>query len=139
MYFQVDTKDLNGDFLCNPPDIRLNKKGANRVLSDWMKTSSPLWSYWGKLFQNQFSGLRDYPLPKTRCTTDNIPLIFNYGLPWDEADSLCKARYAEQIVKLTVQIAEPTVMMIEKDVSATFTDHLGTIGETFAYLLVKIS
>ena len=50
----------------------------------------------------------------------------------NEADSLCKSRYAEEVVKLTVQIAEPTVMMIQKDVSATFTDHLGTIGEISA-------
>ena len=124
----MDTKDLNVDYLCNPPN-KYDKRGANRVLEHWMKTSSPLWSYWGKLFQNQLAeGLRGYTLPKTRCTPDSIPLRFSHGLPWDEADSVCKSRYSEEVVKLTVQIAEPTVMTIEKDVSATFTDQLGTIG-----------
>ena len=122
----MDTKDLNVDYLCSPPN-KYDKRGANRVLEHWMKTSSPLWSYWGKLFQNA-EGLRGYTLPKTRCTPVSIPLKFNYGLPWDETDSMCKSIYSEEVVKLTVQIAEPTVMTIEKDVSATFTDQLGTIG-----------
>ena len=128
MYFQVDTKDLNGELLCDPPD-RQNKRGSNRVLSDWRSTSSPLWSYWGKMFQNHV-GLGDYILPTTRCTPDEIPLLFTFGLPHDEADSVCKSRYTNEVVKLTVQIADPTVMMIEKDVSANFTDKLGVIGKT---------
>lgn len=33
------------------------------------------------------------------------------------------------VVKLTVQITEPTVMRIEKDVISTFTDQLGVIGD----------
>ena len=129
MVFQVDTKDLNGDFLCNPPDH--NQNGSTRVLLDWKRTSSPLWSYWGKVFQNQ-DLLNDYILPKDRCLSDKAYTLFKFGLPGShskEADDLCKARYAQEIVKLVVEIAEPTVMMIEKDVSATFTDHLGTIGE----------
>ena len=123
----MDTKDLNVDYLCSPPNQYDN--GADRVLKDWLNTNSPLWSYWGKLFQNQYSeGLKGYSLPKTRCTPDEIPLRFSHGLPWDAADSVCKSRYSEEVVKLAVQIAEPTVMTIEKDVSATFTDQLGTIG-----------
>ena len=70
--------------------------------------------------------MRDYVLPKYRCISTNW---FKFGSPRKEADSLCKARYAEEVVKLTVQIAEPTVMMIEKDVSATFSDMLGIIGK----------
>ena len=34
------------------------------------------------------------------------------------------------MVKLTIQIDEPTMMMIEKDVSASFTDRLGVVGGT---------
>lgn len=89
------------------------------------------------MLQNQ-DNVRDYILPKYRCGGHNGALnMFKFGLPAmpvhsNEADSLCKSRYAEEVVKLTVQIAEPTVMMIQKDVSATFTDHLGTIGEISA-------
>ena len=85
------------------------------------------------MLQNQ-NRVKDYILPKTRCGGYNQALnMFKFGLPEmpahsNEADSLCKSRYADEVVKLTVQIAEPTIMMIEKDVSATFTDHLGTIG-----------
>ena len=79
---------------------------------------------------NKFlKGMKDYILPTKRCGPEAMPFIFKHGLPDDEADSACKSRYAEEIVKLTVQIAEPSVMMIDKDVSATFTDHLGTIGQ----------
>ena len=42
------------------------------------------------------------------------------NLPNEERESVCKSIYANEMVKLTVQIADPFVMVIEKDVSATF-------------------
>ena len=58
---------------------------------------------------------------------------FWYGIPKDEVKSVCRSIYANEMVKLTVQIADPTVMVIEKDVSATFTDHLGVVGKKYMY------
>ena len=42
---------------------------------------------------------------------------------------VCKSRYKNDVVKLTLQIAQPTVVKIEKDVSASFTDIIGVVGE----------
>ena len=86
------------------------------------------------MFQNE-DNMRDFILPKYRCSSKPALNSFKFGLPAvplhsNEADSLCKSRYADEVVKLTVQIADPTVMMIEKDISATFTDQLGVIGKT---------
>ena len=41
---------------------------------------------------------------------------------------LTRSKYENEVVKLTIQIDEPTMMMIEKDVSASFTDRLGVVG-----------
>ena len=42
--------------------------------------------------------------------------------------TLNRSRYENEVVKLTIQIDEPTMMMIEKDVSASFSDRLGVVG-----------
>ena len=43
---------------------------------------------------------------------------------------MTRSKYENEVVKLTIQIDEPTMMMIEKDVSASFTDRLGVVGGT---------
>lgn len=42
--------------------------------------------------------------------------------------TLNRSKYENEVVKLTIQIDEPTMMMIEKDISATFSDRLGVVG-----------
>ena len=54
---------------------------------------------------------------------------FTNGILNEERKSLCKSIYANEVVKLTIQITDPSVMVIEKDVSATFTDMLGIVGK----------
>ena len=51
-----------------------------------------------------------------------------YGLPPEDARVVCEEKYANEVVKLTIQIVDPNIKMIEKDVSATFTDKLGVVG-----------
>ena len=51
-----------------------------------------------------------------------------YGLPTEDARVVCGEKYANEVVKLTIQIVDPNIKMIEKDVSATFTDKLGVVG-----------
>ena len=41
---------------------------------------------------------------------------------------VCEEKYAKEVVKLTIQIVDPSVKVIEKDVSATFNDKLGVVG-----------
>ena len=36
--------------------------------------------------------------------------------------------YKESIAKVTLEILDPKVLQIKKDVSATFTDRLGVVG-----------
>jgi hypothetical protein len=52
----------------------------------------------------------------------------SYGLPTPEAIQMCKDVYSNDIVKLTLQIMDPNVMQINKDVSAKFSDQLGVVG-----------
>ena len=70
-------------------------------------------------------GLTNYKIPTDRCTEQD----FVYSLPNGEGRSICKSLYSNEVVKLTIQITDPSVMVIEKDVSATFTDMLGIIGK----------
>ena len=51
-----------------------------------------------------------------------------YGLPPEDARVVCEEKYANEVVKLTIQIVDPSIKMIEKDVSATFNDKLGVVG-----------
>ena len=56
---------------------------------------------------------------------------FRYGLPtFPIIQSVCKSKYENEVVKLNVQIADPSVMVVEKAVSSTFADHLGVVGKT---------
>ena len=40
-----------------------------------------------------------------------------------------RSKYENEVVKLTIQIDEPTMMLIEKDVSHSFSDRLGLVGK----------
>ena len=54
----------------------------------------------------------------------------SYGLPTDEAIRVCKHRYKNEIAKLTIQISDPTVTKIMKDVKMSFSGMLGVVGGT---------
>ena len=115
----MDTKELNVNYLCKTWPFNV------RALLNWKKTNSLLWSHWAKFVDD--GGLRNYNLPAERCDRQE----FNNGLPEEERESVCKSIYSNEVVKLTVQIADPYVMVIEKDVSATFSDMLGIVGKFF--------
>ena len=51
-----------------------------------------------------------------------------FGLPVEDAKAVCEEKYAKEVVKLTIQIVDPNIKVIEKDVSATFNDKLGVVG-----------
>ena len=95
------------------------------VISNWKETNSLLWSHWAKFTTYPNNGLTYYNLPSGRCYRQK----FYHNLPKEDGESMCKSLYANEVVKLTVQIADPYVMVIKKDVSATFSDMLGIIGK----------
>lgn len=72
-------------------------------------------------------GLSNYNIPPERCSRPGA--MFTNGILNKERKSLCKSIYANEVVKLTIQITDPSVTVIEKDVSATFTDMLGIVGK----------
>ena len=109
--------------LCYEYLKRVGSTNKHRVLSNWEKTNSPLWSHWAHFVKEL--GLVNYIMPSGRCDKQK----FHYKLPTEEALSVCKSIYANEVVRLTVQISDPYVMVIEKDVSATFSDKLGIIGK----------
>ena len=51
-----------------------------------------------------------------------------YGLPPEDAKVVCQEKFAKEVVKLTIQIVDPSIKVIERDVSATFNDRLGVVG-----------
>ena len=126
---------LDADQLCK--DYRTNDV-VIKLMKDWMKTNSPLWSYWAKMLTESSPTLRkyfyDYEIPEHRIIDGEEK--FYYALPETEVISVCRSRMRNEVVKLTVQIAEPSVMRIEKDVSSTFTEQLGVIGNKKMFLPV---
>ena len=124
----MDTKELNVNRLCE------KWENDDMVMPNWMKTNSLLWSYWMRFMVTPNEGLKDYNLPSSRCNHKD-GTHFSHNLPRDEGESLCKSLYSNEVVKLTVQIADPYVMVIEKDVSATFTDKLGIVGRIISLFL----
>ena len=49
-------------------------------------------------------------------------------MPPEDAKVVCLEKYAKEVVKLTIQIVDPSIKVIERDVSATFNDRLGVVG-----------
>ena len=118
----MDTKELNINRLCD--DLSNYDEIA---IQNWKKTSSLLWSHWMPFVYK--GGLKNYKIPTdpSRCRKQEF---FN-SLPSGEGTSICKSLYSNEVVKLTIQIADPNVMEIQKDVSVTFPDMLGIVGELF--------
>ena len=48
----------------------------------------------------------------------------SFGLPTDEAITLCRQIYKTDIAKLTIQITDPNVVQIKKDVKLTLADQV---------------
>ena len=55
------------------------------------------------------------------------------GIQKELATQICKMVFQNDIAKLTLEIAEPRMLKVEKDKSVTFAGMLGTIGK-FVYL-----
>ena len=56
------------------------------------------------------------------------------GIQKELATQICKMVFQNDIAKLTLEIAEPRMLKVEKDKSVTFAGMLGTIGKYLGYL-----
>ena len=102
------------------------------VLDEWQRTNSPLFNYWMLKFMTDRANFLDNYVPPREQFGSGIK-AFRYGLPnFDIMRSVCKSKYENEVVKLNVQIADPSVMVVEKGVSSTFADQLGVVGKTNA-------
>ncbi len=99
------------------------------VMKDWEKTNSPL-AYW--FFEMSAASYKE----RFKTYTLSNQVIsrysnFSYGLPTEEAIRVCKDKYRRDVIKLTIQIMNPTVMQIKHDKRVTFADQLAVIGTYF--------
>ena len=100
-----------------------------RVMFPWQNTESPI-VYWARqMAQLEASDLLEQDIPSVARTLDEDHTNFKYGLPTWEVNKVCREKYRNDVVKLTLQIAAPEAMQIKKDVRVTFADQLGVIGK----------
>ena len=140
-FFQVDTLPLDIDHYCEveytAQDPAKFKDVTVKLMLNWMKTNSPLWSYWAKIInENLKKEFDNYDLSERVNHISRHNKYFYFGLPIAETQSVCRTMMRNDVVKLTVQITEPSVMRIEKDVISTFTDQLGVIGNQILLVIV---
>ena len=104
-------------------------------MSDWERTRSPLASHWHrKLDPESSSAAAPYELAGGHLGGGDVNI--SYGLPTEEALEVCRRRYRFDVAKLTVEIAEPDVTEIVKDIRVSFADQLGVIGGFLASILI---
>ena len=56
------------------------------------------------------------------------------GIQRHLATMICKMIFENDVAGLTLEIADESVLRVEKDVSVTFAEMLGTIGKSLQYL-----
>ena len=128
---QINTVELDLDNLCN---WHGDWTTIDRVMEDWRKTESPL-NYWFEEINpaNHEQRFRHLALDATTFMEGRSNL--SYGLPSGEAIRVCRRRYAYDVAKLTIQIAEPNVVVIRKDVSITLGQQVAFIGKSLMHMI----
>ena len=122
---KVNSFDLDVEALC---DFDNEGDTVGLALDEWESTNSPI-VYWYNMVERYMDmGKRTFnpDFFNTKPSSD-LP-TFAYGLPLEDAKTMCKTVYKENIAKVTLEILDPKVLQIKKDVSATFTDRLGVVG-----------
>lgn len=72
----------------------------------------------------------DPPDEHALCAPSDRPSFEEkFGINKQLATKICELAFENDIAKLTLEIAQPKVVEIVKDVRVTFPDILGTIGE----------
>ena len=117
--------DLDVEDLCNEYG---NWNTIDLAMRDWERTSSPTTHWFNELSIGNYKGrYKTYNLDHT--TTVITYTNISFGLPTKEALAMCKHKYKYEVARLSVQILEPEVTQIKKDVRISFSDQLGVIGE----------
>ena len=114
---------LDPEELCDPYS---NMDMINMVLKDWQMTHSPL-VYWRNQLDSTHYLKRYRTLGMSSDGYRSTRMIF--GLPWEEGLEICKARFRQDFAKVTIEITDPKVMKIVKDIKISFYDQLGVFGK----------
>ena len=79
----------------------------------------------------QFQGLNMCPCDDHNlCASSDRPSFEEkFGINKQLATKICELAFENDIAKLTLEIAQPKVVELVKDIKVTFPDMLGTIGE----------
>ena len=119
--FKTDSLDLNIDDLC---DSRTILRG-NNFLNMLEQTHSQFYANWFyHLLRMSKETIYISPMEVTRNQTD-----LYYGLPMEQAIKACKNMYMYELAKVTVEIADPVVITIQKRVSSTLSEYVGVVGK----------
>ncbi len=105
------------------------------AVSDWQETSSPV-QYWNEEMTDANYDKRAGSLDLGNAL--EMATNMSYGLRTKEALRVCRRRYRNDIARLTVQIADPDVMQIKRDVKMTFPDLVGVVGGLNQYLIAQL-
>ena len=126
IYPKVNSFDLDVEALCDFKSD--NKDSINLALSEWEKTNSPV-AYWYNTVDRYLDSGSQFYNPDMISFKSPETWTFRNGLPEEEAREMCKTMYRESIAKVSLEILDPKVLQIKKDVRTTFTDQLGVVGK----------
>ena len=123
---QVNSFDLDVEALCDFSNDE-SKESIDLALGEWERTNSPI-SYWYNMVARYLNYGDPFYNPSFFNVEPSDQWTFSYGLPIEDAKKTCKTVYRETIAKVTLEILDPMVLQIKKDVRTTFTDRLGVVG-----------
>ena len=103
-------------------------------MKEWEKAESPS-IYWYKKFKNYGRDQAGQGTSYKKISRldhfyydglNLVPLV--HGLPLKEALTVCKELYKNNIAKVTIEIAEDSVLRTKRDFSVTFAEQLSIIS-----------
>ena len=135
---QVNSFDLDVDALCDFNNEE-SMESIDLALREWQSTNSPI-THWYNMAARYLNLNDNFYNPAFFNVEPSDRWTFYYGLPKEDAKEMCKTVYKETIAKVTIEILDPMVLQIKKDVSSTFTSRLGVVGmnllSSFMYAMI---
>ena len=135
---QVNSFDLDVEALCDFNNEE-SKESIDLALREWQRTNSPI-THWYNMVARYLNLGDTFYNPALFNVKPSDRWTFYYGLPKEDAKEMCKTVYKETIAKVTIEILDPMVLQIKKDVSSTFTSRLGVVGmnlfSSFMYAMI---
>ena len=124
-FWQTSYVNLDLDELCSED----SPSTVHDVMREWGKAESPS-VHWYKKFKEHERKANLHKITLDQFPPEehdkSVPLV--YGLPKNEALDMCKKIYKNNIAKVTVQIADNTVLMTMRERSVTFPEQLSIIS-----------